>query len=193
MPQRYPAADTSSSNPHTPRPITRSPAPSGRKIPHMPPVMSREESDKRAEQAWNMRVAGATWVSIAEKLGFANSQNCQNAVKSWLRRNPPEDFEFMRRATSDGIRLVRAAMLDSLGKARKAGAHRTVSELGRAVLDSFEKEAKLWGLHVVQPQVVDVRVASASQVLERAEQDFLALLGGGEQPLDVEVVDEVVE
>ncbi|TDZ43085.1 hypothetical protein CCUG63695_03063 [Mycobacteroides franklinii] len=76
-----------------------------------------------------------------------------------------------------------------------ASAFCTVSELGRAVLDSYEKEAKLWGLFVVVPEEVNVNVTTAVAVLERAEAELLALVASGPAAISAQpVIDaEVVE
>ncbi|WP_078314732.1 hypothetical protein [Mycobacterium sp. D16Q16] len=63
------------------------------------------------------------------------------------------------------------------------------------MLDSFEKEAKLWGLFIVVPEEVNVNVTTAVAVLERVEAELLALAAPGRSAISAQpVIDaEVVE
>lgn len=161
----------------------------------MPPVMNRQGSNQRAEKAWQLHIAGRTWREVAEVTGFKSPQSAQKAAMSWLKKNPPSTLEIARRANGDGIRQVRGMLMETMAKAKAKGEHRTVSELGRAVLDSYEKEAKLWGLFVVVPEEVNVNVTTAVAVLERAESELLALAASGRSAISAQpVIDaEVVE
>ena len=153
------------------------------------PKGSHAESDKRCADAWKMRITGRAWRDIAAETGWSNTQNTQNAVKSWLRRNPPDGIEIARRANGDGIRMIRAMLIGSLIKAQQAGDFAATASLARVVLDGYEREARLFGLHMVVPTEVNVRVSSASAILDRAEMELLAL-AEGDGPLDVEIVDD---
>ena len=160
----------------------------------MPPIGDRKSSNARAEKAWQLHIAGRTWREVAEVTGFNSPQSAQKAAMSWLKKNPPSSLEVARRANGDGIRQVRGVLMQAMAKAQARGEHRTVSELGRAVLDSFEKEAKLWGLFVVVPEEVNVNVTTVAAVLERAEADLLALAAGHRPAIAAGVIDaEVVE
>lgn len=157
--------------------------------------MNRQSSNERAEKAWQLHIAGRTWREVAEATKFNSPQSARKAAMAWLKKNPPATLELARRANGDGIRQVRGILMQTMAKAQARGEHRTVSELGRAVLDSYEKEAKLWGLFVVVPEEVNVNVTTAVAVLERAEAELLALAASGRaaipaQPvIDAEVVD----
>ncbi|EHI13168.1 hypothetical protein KEK_08302 [Mycolicibacterium thermoresistibile ATCC 19527] len=90
----------------------------------------------------------------------------------------------------DGLTMIRQKLLDALDAAEEAGDHQAVATLGRAAADTIEKQAKLAGLHIAIPQQIELNVRSAAAVLERAEQELLAI---AQQPQS-EIVDaEVVE
>lgn len=154
------------------------------------PKGSHAESDKRCETAWKLRITGRTWREIADTVGWSNTQNAQNAVKGWLKRNPPDGLELARRANGDGIRMVRAILVGTLVKAQAAGDFAATASIARAIFDGFEREARLYGMHIVVPAEVDIRVSSAAAILERAEAELLALTEAG--VIDVEVVDDGV-
>ncbi|GAT16270.1 Uncharacterised protein [Mycolicibacterium thermoresistibile] len=152
--------------------------------------MDRKSSRARAENAWRLRVRGRLWREIAEELGYRSPRSAQKAVEDFLARTPPTDAETLRRAMGDGLTMIRQKLLDALDAAEEAGDHQAVATLGRAAADTIEKQAKLAGLHIAIPQQIELNVRSAAAVLERAEQELLAI---AQQPQS-EIVDaEVVE
>lgn len=149
----------------------------------MPPVMDRKSSNERCERAWKLRVAGRSWQEVADAVGFKSRQNACAAVNKWLKKNPPDQLETARRANGDGIRLVRATLFESMAAAKRANQHRTVSELGRTILESFEKEARLLGLHIAVPTEVNVTVQTMAEILTDTRARLLDVI-------DAEVVAE---
>ncbi|WP_156750792.1 hypothetical protein [Mycobacterium sp. 852013-50091_SCH5140682] len=131
----------------------------------MPPVMDRKSSTERAERAWRLSLRGRTWQEVADAEGFRSRQSARKAVEKWLQKNPTDDIERLRRATGDSLTMVIHTLLDSLEKAHEAGRHRDVAELGKVVLDGLDKRAKLQGLHIAVPQVVDVNVQTMTEIL----------------------------
>lgn len=124
----------------------------------MPPVMDRKSSRARAEQAWRLRVRGRTWQEIADEVGFKSRHSAFKAVRTFLEKNPPDDIETMRRAVGQVMVETIATVRESMEEAHDAGNHRNVAELGKVILDGLDKRAKLEGLYVAVPTVVDVNV-----------------------------------
>ncbi|UVT31618.1 hypothetical protein SEA_MASK_86 [Mycobacterium phage Mask] len=120
--------------------------------------MNRHDSNERCRRAWELSLRGRSWPEIAEAENFKSRQSARKAVANWLRKNPPDEIEVLRRATGDTLTMVIHKLLDSLDKAYAAGRHRDVAEIAKVALDGLDKRAKLQGLHVAVPQVVDVQV-----------------------------------
>lgn len=120
--------------------------------------MDRKSSTARAAEAWRLHVRGRTWQEIADELGFKSRQSANKAVKSYLQKNPPTDIETMRRARGDLLADTTARLHDCMVDAIEAGKFRDAAELGKVVLDGVDKRAKLEGLHIAVPQVVDLNV-----------------------------------
>ena len=70
--------------------------------------IGRLSSYAKACRAWDMRIAGATWRSIAEVLGYSGHSAVQNHVKQYF-GNLPEDDKHARRRL-EGERLERLWM-----------------------------------------------------------------------------------
>lgn len=122
------------------------------------PSGNRAHTRARAEKAWRLRVRGRTWQEIADELEFKSRHSAQKAVRTFLEKNPPDDIDTMRRAVGQVMVEVISTVRDSLDEAHDAGKHRDVAELGKVLLDGLDKRAKLEGLYVAVPQVVDVQV-----------------------------------
>lgn len=147
----------------------------------MPPQMTHQASRNRAERAYRLWLRGRSWPEVAEAEGFKSRQSARKAVHEWLRKNPSEDIEMMRRATGDTLTMVIDRVLDSLDAAQAKGDHRGVAELGRVVMDGLDKRAKLQGLHIAVPTLIDVNVqTTAVAILERAESELLAIVSRAE-------------
>ena len=149
--------------------------------------MNRDKSTERAERAWRLSLRGRTWQEVADTEGFRSRQSARKAVESWLRKNPPDEIEIMRRATGDTLTMVIHRVLDSLEEAQDAGRHRDVAELAKVALDGLDKRARLQGLHVAVPTVVDVQV---TQTVTEMITDTRAKLMAA---IDAEVVSELTE
>jgi hypothetical protein len=124
----------------------------------MAPSGDRQTTRARAEAAWRLRVRGRTWQEIADEVGFKSRHSACKAVRTFLEKNPPDDIDTMRRAVGQVMVETLATVRDSLDEAHRLGKHRDVAELGKVVLDGLDKRAKLEGLYVAVPQVVDVNV-----------------------------------
>lgn len=122
------------------------------------PTGNRTHTRARAEKAWRLRVRGRTWQEIADEVGFKSRHSAQKAVRVFLEKNPPDDIATMRRAVGLVYAETLATLRDSLDEAYEAGKHRDVAELGKVILDGADKTAKLEGLYVAVPTVVDVQV-----------------------------------
>jgi hypothetical protein len=156
------------------------------------PVMDRKSSRARAERAWRLRCAGRTWQEIADATGFKSRQAALLAVDRLLKKDPPEDVGTQRKYTAEGYRIVQAALFESLATAKDRKDVHAVVSVSRAITDVMDRRAKLLGLHVVVPQQLEVNVhQSAAAVLDRAQQELLAIAAGQQQlpVLEAEVVE----
>jgi hypothetical protein len=153
--------------------------------------MNREDSRRRAERAYRLRVVGRTWAEIADSEGFASRRSAQVAVARHLDRERPESVADARRMAADGLRITRSILFASLAHAKQAGDTQAVVAVARALTDNIDKQAKLLGLAV--PQQVDITVsASASAILDKAEAELLALLPAQPHRAVLDVLDAEV-
>jgi hypothetical protein len=151
----------------------------------MPPVMNRTNSRARAERAWRLRVRGKLWREVAAEEGYRSERSAQRAVEDFLRRTPPTDVETLRRAMGEGLTMIREAVLDSMDAAQAKGDHRGVAQLGQVAADTIDKQAKLYGLHIAVPTVVDVTVhQSPAEMLAEVRSRLMAAI-------DAEVVEVI--
>jgi hypothetical protein len=93
---------------------------------------------EKAQQAIELRKAGANYEQIAAQLGYATRGSAQRAVKRLLQANAAEAVEDLR--TLEDGRLD--DMLSAIYKAAKDGDLPTIDR----VLRIAERRAKLWGL-----------------------------------------------
>jgi hypothetical protein len=149
----------------------------------MPPIGNRATSDARCAEGWKLRQRGHTWEHIAHEIGYRSKQSAQQAIQGWLKRNPPDDIETLRRATGDILIETIGKLRDTLDVAISKGQTTAVAELGRAVFDGCDRYAKLTGQHIVPPTEVNVTMT----ITEAIEGTRKRLLGA----IDAEVVDVV--
>lgn len=152
----------------------------------MAPAMTRTNSNARAERCWRLRVRGRTWQEVADDQGFRSRRAAQKAVEQFLKRTPPPDVVTLRRAMGDGLTMVREQLLDSMDAAQAKGDHRGVAMIATVVVEAFDKQAKLMGLHIAVPAEVNVNVQSMTQILTDTRARLMAAV-------DAEVVDDVVD
>lgn len=156
--------------------------PTSQKSETMPAVMNRQDSTARAERCWRLRIRGRTWQEVADDEGFRSRRSAQLAVERWLKRNPQADVEVLRRAMGDGIELLRRDLQDTLDTCKAHGQAIRVAQLGQVILDSYDKQAKLMGLHIAVPAEVNVTVQSMSQMIDDTRRRLM-------NAIDAEVVD----
>lgn len=142
----------------------------------MPPVMKRKASQERCRQGWELRCRGRTWQEIADELGFRSRQTANTAVNAWLRANPPDEIETLRRATGTVLVDTAGKCRDAMDEAIKAGKYRDAAELGKVAIDGFEKYAKLTGQHVVVPKEVSVHIQSVTEIIASTRAQLEATL-----------------
>lgn len=159
----------------------------------MPPDRPRADSRRRAAQAYQLRCMGRTWDEIAQTTGFKSHGAAFTAVKKHIERMPAEDQAVARAYSAGNYRLVIAQLYEVVARARTANKPHTAVQALQAIADVQDKHDKLVGLHIVQPTKIDVTVTSAMSVIERAEQELLAI--ASQQPayalpvIDAEVVE----
>lgn len=138
--------------------------------------MNRKASQERCRRGWELRCRGRTWQEVADELGFRSRQNAAAAVNTWLRANPPDDLETMRRATGDTLVMTAARALDAMETAIQAGRYRDAAELGKVAIDGMDKHAKLTGQHIVVPKEVSVHIQSVTEIIASTRSQLMAAL-----------------
>jgi len=149
----------------------------------MAPVMSRQDSRARAQEAFRLRAVGRTWSEIAAELGYGNASAALMAVRRLEKRLPAEDTESIRRSASAGLRIMRSVLFEQFADARIRGDNDDLTLLGRELRANISEDAKLNGAYAPQRTEVDVNIStSVTAVIDRAERDLLALASGGKSP-----------
>lgn len=147
----------------------------------MPPVMSRAESRKRAEDAYVEHLIGSTWQQIATKFGYRSRQGAQTAVARYLDQNPPDTPKAALRAWLDRKTLQRKTLFRSMNAAEADGDHQAVAQLSAALDRADSETAKVLGFYA--PERVDVNVsATPAAIVAEARERLLAAI-------DAEVVE----
>ncbi|MFD4957538.1 hypothetical protein [Microbacterium sp. NPDC058389] len=136
--------------------------------------------DRKAVEAWTMRVAGFTWEEISQRVGYANRHNTIRAVRDYFGELPQIDREELRGiARARGEWLWRHAAEDV--EKRRPGAV-------RAAVAALQRQAALDGLDVPQAhvlvtpteaeyQMLVARILGASGIEAPTEPDVLELPG----------------
>lgn len=146
------------------------------------PSGNRAHTRARAEQAWKLRVRGRTWQEIADQTGYKSRHSAQKAVQAFLKKDPPDDITTLRRATGQFLADTLNTVRESLDDAHADNDHQAVASLSRVILDGLDKRAKLEGLYIAVPSVIDVNV---TQTVVEMIADTRAKL---EAAIDAEVV-----
>jgi hypothetical protein len=159
----------------------------------MPPVMCRQDSRARAEQAFSLRATGATWQQIAEVLGFKSRGAAQTAVARHLDRTPADTPDTARRRSLESLRIIQATLFGRLAEATQRGDTDDMVALSRELRNTTAEVAKLVGAYAPAAVAVDVNVRqSASAILDRAEADLLELAQRQRNRAAVDVLDAEV-
>lgn len=114
----------------------------------MPNQERRVKANDRQRQALELRKAGFSYPTIAERLGYASPQAAFKAVDTALKKSIQEPADELR--TLEVERLD--GMLASLASQVKQGNH---SAIDRA-LRIMERRAKLLGLDAPERQVIEM-------------------------------------
>lgn len=163
----------------------------------MAPQGHRADARKRASQAYNLRCMGRGWQEIADATGYKSAGAAFTAVKGHIERMPAEDQEISRAYSAGSYRLVIAQLHEIVAKAKAMNKPHTAVQALQAISEVQDKHDRLIGLTVAPSTKVEVTVTSAVAVLDRAEEQLLAI--AGQQPqaaiaaslpvLDAEVVE----
>lgn len=165
----------------------------------MAPTMSRQDSRARAEEAYRLRAVGRTYGEIAVALGFGSAGAVHTAISRLHKRAPATSPDAARRSASEGLRVVRSMLFEQAVDAKNRGDTDELVLLGKEIRQNIAEDAKLHGAHAPVRTEVDVNIRqSASAILDRAEQDLLALaaqrpvhqLPGSGTIIDAEVIAE---
>jgi hypothetical protein len=77
----------------------------------------RADALHRADEAWRLRVLGASWAEVAEAVGYANPENAIRAVRETFGIVPEPDRSEYRRLWRERLeRLWRQAYSDALDR-----------------------------------------------------------------------------
>ncbi|CAN5303534.1 hypothetical protein BH11ACT6_BH11ACT6_53420 [soil metagenome] len=151
-------------------------------------MASLRDSRARDEQAASFRGCGYSWQAIADHLGYRSRQAAQIAVARHYDRNR-DSPTLSRRSLSEGLRLVKTTLFETLADAKQRGDVAAVSSMSREILRVSKELASLDGLHA--PQQVDVQVThhrSSVEVIAELQAELLASINRG-QVVDAEIVD----
>jgi len=150
------------------------------------PVMNRQASRQRTEDAYVKHLLGHTWQQIATELGFRSRQGAQTAVARYLEQNLPDTPKAALRAWLDRKRHARATLFRSMAAAEAEGDHQAVASLSAALDRNDAEVAKVCGFYAAER--VDVTVnQTPSAIIADARARLLAVV-------DAEVIDaHVVE
>lgn len=122
----------------------------------IPDDPSKVPNGIRAQMAFELRKAGASYELIAEKLGYASAKSAENSIRSTLNRKyKPEDVEevvSMELARLDALQLV----------AWRRAKEGDLSAIDR-ILKIMERRAKYLGLDVKE-QVSDGNVTNNTAI-----------------------------
>lgn len=160
----------------------------------MPPTGTHADAQKRAHDAYRLRCTGRTWDDIAKAKGYKSPAGAFKAVKRYVERMPPEDQAIARAMSAGNYRLVMSQLYDVAASAKAQNRTTSAVQALQAIADVQDKHDRLVGLHIVQPTKVELTVTSAVSVLERAEEELLAIAGQHAATYALPVIDaEVIE
>ncbi|WP_375388396.1 hypothetical protein [uncultured Amnibacterium sp.] len=141
----------------------------------------RADAAARAEQAWLLRVGGATWEEIAEQVGFAHATNAARAAQRYGDRLPRPDLEHVRqvlRARAEW--LWRAAQQDVTDQ--RPGAVRAAAAVLQRI-SAFEGTDR----------PVQVSVGPSPEMFEAVVNSMVAHQRGAGAAVEVDVVADLEE
>ncbi len=154
----------------------------------MPPIGPRADARKRAERAYELRCQGRTWDSIATELQYGSHRSAFNAVRKHIERLPTEDQDLARAFSAGTYKLVVARLFEVAEMAQRQGKpHTAVMALDSAAQATAKHDA-LQGLNVAVPTKVDIQVTSRVAVLDRAEEQLMAIAQRRPNVIDAEIL-----
>ncbi|MFP2991287.1 hypothetical protein [Mycobacterium intracellulare] len=149
----------------------------------MAPVMNRQDSRARAEEAWRLRATGRTWAEIAVEIGYGSPSAAYMAVTRLNKRTPAASPETVRRSAAEGLRVMRAVLFEQFADAKQRGDNDDLVLLGKELRNNIAEDAKLNGAHAPVKSQVDINV----------RQDAVAIIADARSRLlstiDAEVID----
>lgn len=152
--------------------------------------MNRTDTAARSARAWKLRCAGRTYQEIADQLGYKSRRSAHLAIERYLRSDPDEDVATERRYTAGGLRIVKAALFESLAEAKSRRDPHAVVAVSRAITDVLDRHARLMGLHIPVAQELSVTVQqNTAAVLERAQAELLELEQRRQPIIEAEILD----
>jgi putative SOS response-associated peptidase YedK len=136
---------------------------------------------------------GRTLQEIADAKGYGSPAGAYNAIQKHIQRMPPEEQATARAYSAGGYKLVVAQLWEIFAQAKRSQEHSAAVAAARAIADIQDKHDRLLGIVPAAAAEVTVRVQSAVAVIDRAEEELLAI-AAARRAADPAVIDaEVVE
>lgn len=145
----------------------------------MAPVMSRQDSRSRAEEARRLRAVARTWSEIAIELGYGSPSAAYMAVQRLEKRTPAVSADAVRRSASEGLRVMRAVLFEQFADAKVRADNEDLVMIGKELRQNINDDAKLHGAHAPQRSQLDVNVRqSAMTIIADARERLLSVIDG---------------
>lgn len=154
----------------------------------MPPIGPRKDARTRAAEAYRLRCMNRTWDEIATALGYGSPASAFKAANGHIKRMPAEDQDIARAYSAGNYKQVIAQLYEVAAKAKTVGKLTTAVQALDAISNVQDKHDRLQGLPIAVPTKVDISVTSRVAVLDRAEEQLMAIAQRRPNVIDAEVI-----
>ena len=153
----------------------------------MAPTMSRHASRERAAVAFALRASRYSWREVADRLAYRSIGAAQTAVNRHVERLRREPAFISVEAHKFAIETRTRALSQRFTAAFRDGDDDTLVTLNREIIRNEAELAKLGGFY--EPETVNVNVQTPAAIIDRMEQDLLALARSNTNIIEAEVVE----
>ena len=109
-----------------------------------PRQKKRADAAHRVQRAWAARVAGATWVQVAELVGYSDDTAACRAVRAYFGTLPQHDHEEVRALWRQRMEVLWAQNLRDVREQRPGAVRAGVAVAQRAAaLDGLDKPTQV--------------------------------------------------
>lgn len=158
------------------------------KTQNMPPVGPRKDARTRAAEAYRLRCMNRTWDEIATALGYGSPSSAFKASNGHIKRMPAEDQDLARAYSAGTYKQVIAQLYEVAARAKKLDKLTNAVQALEAIANTQDKHDRLEGLQIAVPTKVDIQVTSRVAVLDRAEEQLMAIAQRRPNVIDAEVI-----